>query len=253
MISLTDVFCFDLETTSADPNTARVVQMAWQRGNLSGSFVCNPMEHISEGASAVHGYTDASVASYKPLREHACGIYTVMHGAFWLGYNAVRFDIPIIKREFTCAEIAVPECLGAIDPYKIFTHFHGSPRVRGARTLKAAHLHYCGCDFDGAHDASADIAATMRVWQAQMEAHSLTAEQCIEITQEASNTIDSRGMFKFATKEYIPTITFGKHAGKAMTDVPANYWSWIASADGFPDDVKAIAKNAVEGIFPTHK
>jgi DNA polymerase-3 subunit epsilon len=246
-----DVVFFDTETTSADPTTTKIVQLAYKWGEKEGNIIINPLEHISEGASKVHGFTDESVKSRQPFKHYAQELYALFDGKYWGGYNCAQFDVPILKREFSLIGMPVPKCKGILDGYKVFCAFYGQPRVRGARTLTAAHKFYCGSEFANAHDALADIRATASVMESQMVHHKgLTIEKIREISMKRDNKIDRRGVFKFdpSTKEVV--ITIGKHNGKTIDKIPVSYLAWMASGDAFDSTVKKICTDAMKGLFP---
>lgn len=251
------LFFFDLETTGADIDSDSTVQIAYKRcGEDSepsvGSLLLNPQQHIDPKASAVHGYTDDDVRDKPTFDTYADMLYSLADGAIWCGYNNYRFDVPIFKREFKRAGKKIPKPAGIIDCYKIFTHYYGKSRKRGQRTLMAAHLRYCGAEFDDAHDALADIEATYDVLDAQIDVHSdsLTLEYAMDISSRPELDIDRRGFFKFDYNKRAPICAMGKYAGVPMDKVPSSYYQWIADNDTFAPDTRNIALNAVIGVFP---
>jgi DNA polymerase-3 subunit epsilon len=256
------LFFFDLETTGLDVDTCGIVQMAYLKlgegdetqWEDSATLLMNPQTHIDERASAVHGFTDEMVADKPIFDVFADSLYGLADGAYWVGYNNMRYDIPVFKNHFKRCGHAVPKPAGIIDSYKIFTHFYGKSRTKGSRTLQAAHCHYCGDTFDDAHDAMADIRATYRVLSEQIDEHQdlLTLEKAVKISQQREANIDHRGFFKFGSGN-VPVCAVGKFAGVAIKDVPAGYLSWIANNNTLGDDTRKIAKNALIGVYPIWK
>ena len=259
------LFFFDLETTGIDTDTCGIVQMAYKRigtedesGNRwedSATLVMNPLTHIEDGASRVHGFTDEMVAELASFEVYADTLYGLSDGAYWVGYNNVKFDVPIFKNHFKKFGLKAPKPAGMIDCYKIFTHYYGMGRGKGERNLQSAHIHYCGVPFDGAHDAMADITATYEVLADQIDEHqdTLTLEKAVQISSVRDLKIDHRGFFKFSTTSHTPICAVGKFAGKALCDVPAEYLGWVASNESFGDDTREVAKNALIGVFPVWK
>lgn len=248
---LEDVFFFDLETTSADPSTACAVQIAYKVGEAENSYILNPGEPISAGAAAVHGITDAMVAELPGFKHYAQELYAAMDGKIWCAYNGIRFDMPIIRREFETAGYKVPSCAGKIDPFKVFCHYEGNPFKKGTRTLMAAHIFYCGCAFDGAHDALSDIIATVSVFKELESRYGIAS--MLEISNKVELNIDRKGAFKFNGNTFMPEITFGKYAGTPLKDIPVSYLHWIANVGIFPEETKKIAQDAIMGHFPVYR
>lgn len=246
-----EVVFFDLETTSADPYTARIIQFASVCEYDERNLLINPDDVISEGATKVHGISNDDVKDLPNFRHHAQELFTLLDGKYWAGYNNARFDIPILKREFEIAQIKVPKCKGVLDGFRIFCHFYGQPRVKGARTLMAAHTFYCGYRFDDAHDALADIRATRNVIAVQLERHKMSLDEYITISQKRDDKIDHRGVFKFKNKEAI--ICVGKFSGAKIASLPLSYLAWIANNSSFGQDARQIAHNAIQGILPVYR
>lgn len=256
------LFFFDLETTGLDVDTCGIVQIAYKKLDVTGSdgnrwessesIVMNPLQPIDPKAAEVHGFYDDDVANLASFEVYADTLYGLADGAVWVGYNNARFDVPIFKNEFKRIGHAVPKPVGIIDSYKIFTHYHGLSRKKGARTLMAAHIHYCGDEFDGAHDALADIEATYNVLAEQIDAHSdtLTLEKALTISSAADLRIDHRGFFKFGGNDRTPMCAFGKYAGVPLDKIPSGYLKWIVNNESFSDDTKKVASNALIGVYP---
>ena len=66
-----EVVFFDLETTSADPYTARIVQFSSVCEYDERNFYINPDDVISEGATKVHGISNDDVKDLPNFRHHA--------------------------------------------------------------------------------------------------------------------------------------------------------------------------------------
>lgn len=256
------LFFFDLETTGLDIDTCGIVQLAYKKldkidtdGNrmeTHDSIVINPLQEISEKASAVHGYYDEDVIGLPSFEVYADTLYGLADGAIWVGYNNARFDIPIFKNAFKRIGHKIPKPAGVIDCFKIFTHYYGVSRKKGARTLMAAHIHYCGDPFDGAHDALADIEATYNVLTEQIAVHeeTLTLEKAISISSEIDTRIDHRGFFKFGGSGRVPMCAFGRYAGVPIEEIPSGYLKWIVDNETFADDTRKVANNALIGVYP---
>jgi DNA polymerase-3 subunit epsilon len=160
-------FClFDVETTDADPKTARIVQASFIVQNPDGSAgrgsytaLVNPGAPISEEATAVHGITQAQVEKDGVAPIDALGELTKrFQRAAERGYPVViynvPFDWPVYERECQRHNIGGPISRPRfIDPLLIDRKV--DKYRKGSRTLAAAVKHYLGHEFK-AHNAEAD-------------------------------------------------------------------------------------------------
>lgn len=253
-------FFFDLETTSADASSAHIVQIAFitkdakhkENNGITGNYIINPGVHIDQGASQVHGFTDEIVKDEKRFKDYAQTLFPLMDGAIWAGYNNTKFDNIIIRNEFAIAGLKTPSCAGVIDCYKLFTYHEGRSKQKGTRTLKAAHKFYCTYDYDNAHDALADVKATMNVYRHQLDYYKITEDDALKICRKKDYSLDRRGFFKFDPQTRQAIVAIGKHAGKPIERVPAGYLKWIADSDSFGADTKKIALDALSGYYPVY-
>ena len=105
-----------------------------------------------------------------------------------------------------------------------------------------------------AHDAMADVRATMDVLEAQLTRYSdLPADVAALHDIGAGDAVDLEG--KFAWKDGEATLTFGKNKGRSLKWLAANdasFLRWMLSAD-FGVEVKNIIKAALAGQFPSRK
>ena len=152
------VATYDLETTSADPEVAEVVQVAIVHSTLEPgggnpipalNLLLDPGIPIPPGATAVHGITDAMVKGKPHLSEVLPAVKAAMDQRMMMAYN-LPYDWTILERYW-------PEIpFIGLDPL---------PWSRVAlRYLKRHRLggvcaHY-GVALDGAHDAVFDTLAT---------------------------------------------------------------------------------------------
>jgi DNA polymerase-3 subunit epsilon len=166
------LLAFDLETTAADPEAARIVQYAigYVGGGRDTEIVApivNPGVEIPEGASEVHGITtDQAVAEGRDARESVnivAGIVkaTIEGGHPIVAFNA-RYDLTVLDRECRRHGVVVPDWERAlvVDPFvvdKFLDRFR-----RGSRKLNAVCAHY-GAKLDEAHEAGADAVAAARL------------------------------------------------------------------------------------------
>lgn len=169
-----ELLAYDCETTSANPDTARIVtativHITKDRADLT-EWLLNPGVPISPGASAIHGITNEKAQAEGQDAETAIFEITARLG-LWLGrgkpvvaFNAV-FDLTILDRE--CRRHGIDTLdrrlehgvQPIIDGHVIDKHVLWR---KGKRTLSAVCAHY-SIPFDDAHNASADALAAARV------------------------------------------------------------------------------------------
>jgi DNA polymerase III epsilon subunit family exonuclease len=98
-----DFVAFDLETTGRDPRDCEIVEVGAVRvrgGAVVDRFhrLVRPAVPVSEGASAVHGYTDADLANAPPFAEVWPAFRAFVGGDLLVAHNAFEFDLPVLRR-----------------------------------------------------------------------------------------------------------------------------------------------------------
>lgn len=247
------VIFFDLETTGTNISRDRIVEIAvikvFPDGRReSNTRLINPEMHIPEGASQVHGITDADVANQPVFNVVAANLLRYFDGCDIAGYNIIKFDIPLLVNEFARAGLTFDlNGRKIIDVFNIFCKLY-------PRNLSAAYKYFCGKNLEDAHSAEADTIATLEVLAGQIAMHpeiGSTPEELHTFSENANpDNIDSQGRFRWSGDEVV--VSFGKYSGMLLTDVAVNepgFLKWIIRSD-FPDDVKKISNDALMGIFP---
>jgi DNA polymerase-3 subunit epsilon len=225
----------DLETTGLNLTTDRVVEIAMIKVSVDGSNqvkrkLVNPERTIPQESSAIHGITDEMVKDAPTFRQIANEIKQFMEGTDLGGYNSNKFDWPMLAEEFLRAGLDF-EITGRklLDVQKIF-------HVMEPRTLKAAYTFYCQKDLENAHSASADVQATWEVFEAQLQRYPQlgnTLETVTKVVGEEDIVDFAKRIIRENGREY---FNFGKHKGKAVTDVlkaEPSYYDWMMKSE-FP-------------------
>ena len=235
--------CFlDLETTGINVSTDRIVEISLLKIHPDGreewlTTRVNPEMPIPSSATAVHGISDRDVADAPRFREIAQKIKAFLEGCDLAGYNAIKFDIPVLAEEFLRAEIDFS--FGKrryVDPQVIFYR-------KEQRTLSAAYRFYCGKELDNAHSSKADAEAAYQVLKAQLDRYQ-DLENDIEKLAEIStfnNIVDFAGRIIY-DENGTEIFNFGKHKGKAVEKVleeEPSYYSWMMNGD-FPLYTKKV-------------
>ena len=174
---------FDTETTGLPKdwkapitdvdNWPRLVQLAWLAFDADGNRIGGKTAiikpegfEIPEKASAIHGITTAKAVSigeslslHLNLIHHQIGMAGVI-----IGHN-LGFDEKILGAEFLRAKLPrITPAREKICTMLSSTKYCAIPWSRGNKWPKLTELHnkLFGKDFEGAHDAGADIAATAK-------------------------------------------------------------------------------------------
>jgi len=158
---------FDIESTGTDVAHDRIIDLYAKKISPDNqvevlSIRLNPQREIAAGATAVHGITHDMVKDCPTFKDMKVEIYDFFKGCSFAGYNIINFDIPMLNEEFLRCDIYLPfrESL-IIDIYNIF-------RKKEGRSLSDAVRFYCGREMVDAHNASADVDASIDIFAAQV-------------------------------------------------------------------------------------
>lgn len=143
----------DIESTGVNIARDRIVQVAVVQVDegkvkLRASWYIYPERPVGEAAN-IHGITDERLASAATFSEVARDILSVIGDRVVVGYNAARFDAPILATHFARAGIEW-QPKGVLDAWHIVQFDAGSMR------LSAAAAHY-GVEIKQSHDALDDV------------------------------------------------------------------------------------------------
>ncbi len=258
-----DICFFDLEATGLNVLRDRIIQIAIIKFRAKGgdpeelSMLINPGIPISEEAMGVHGITPKDVARKPTFAQVAEEIHKFIGNADLAGYNSNRFDVPMLMEEFDRAgfEFDVSK-RRLIDVQRIFYKME-------PRTLQAALKFYCGKQIENAHDAMADVRATIDVFKGQISHYegvdhvdgdgNVTAtpiQPDIKALHDFTNDmryVDATQKMKYAPDGTI-VFAFGKYNGQPVAEVltrDKQYYNWILNKE-FSSQVKQIVKRIVK-------
>jgi DNA polymerase III subunit epsilon len=246
---------FDLETTGIKVATDRIVEICIHRINPDGltktkTLRINPEMPIPPEVTAIHGITDEDVKDAPKFREVAHDLAQFLENCDLAGFNSNHFDIPLIVEEFLRAGVDF-ETKGRrfVDVQNIFHKME-------PRNLYAAYKFYCDKDLSNAHSAEADTLATYEILKAQLDRYHEKSykDRSGRVTTPVVNDIKALSEFSYTSRnvDLIGHIalndknreifTFGKHKGKAVTDVfrdEPSYYDWMMKSE-FPLSTKKV-------------
>ena len=233
---------FDLETTGAKVGKDRIVEIAIIRVDTNNQesqkvWRINPEMDISPQATQVHGISNQMVEKEPNFAHYSNEIYQFIKGCDLAGFNAIKFDIPILVEELIRADIDFDfSRIRMIDSQVIY-------HKKEPRNLSAALKFYCNKDLENAHSALDDTIATYEVFKAQLDRYD-DLEPNMDFLSEytkRNNNLDFAGKIRIDS-DNDAIFAFGKYAGQKVTDVfksDKGYYSWIMKGD-FPEYTKKI-------------
>jgi len=244
----------DLETTGTWVEKDKIVEIGLIKLMPDGTrqdYIkrVNPGMPIPPNVTRIINITDADVKDKPCFEEIAKEALAFLGDSDLAGFNILRFDLPLLEREFYEAKLNFHwRDRDIYDAQKIY-HIHEK------RDLMAAYLLYCGKNLDNAHSALSDAEATMDILDAQVRKYGATEvgiESLKDIDYErSSDYFDKERKFCWWNGQLYPT--FGKHGKKKhIKDIAKEdreYLEWILTKD-FDDEVKAMIQKVLDGQFP---
>jgi len=197
----------------------------------------NPGMPIPAKSTAIHGITDDDVKNAPTFKEIAKNLALFLEGSDLAGFNAIKFDIPVIAEEFLRVNIDFNFLKRKYVDVQVIFH------KKEQRTLSAAYQFYCSKALENAHSSKADTQATFEVLKAQLDRYQ-DLENDIEklaVFSSFNSNVDFAGRIIY-DENGIEIFNFGKHKGKPVLTVfkeEPSYYSWMMNGD-FPLYTKKI-------------
>ncbi|MGK0389603.1 MAG: DNA polymerase-3 subunit epsilon [Maribacter sp.] len=254
-----DIVFFDLEATGLSVVKDKIVQIALIKYTKKGgepiekSMMINPGIPISEEAMNVHGITPKMLANKPTFEQVAQELHDFIGDSDLGGYNSNRYDVPMLMEEF--ARVGMELDISKrklIDVQRIFYKME-------PRTLSAALKFYCGEKLVGAHDALADVRATVDVLKGQLEKYkgvdiedgdgNVTPEPVRNDMKAIHDFVNDLRYLEPTQKmklndKGVAVFSFGKYNNAPVGETLAknmNYYNWIMKME-FSSQVKQLAK-----------
>lgn len=240
-----DKLFFDIESTGLSTETDRIVQIGIMVISETGEVLVdkakmyNPTIPISKTAEEAHGIKDGDVEDCPTFASDAKKLKKVFENKIIIGYNIMRFDVPLLLAEFKRAKVDVNLSGKFIDVLNV-------EKKLNSNKLADAYFRYTGNKLTGAHDAMNDVRATKVIWEGQ--AHKIAGSE-----EAKSNGIEELFYDMSGTKEMVDIynklkrdkdgyliFNFGKNKDRRIID-EKQYASWMLDND-FPTQVKALIR-----------
>ena len=267
-LNLTKPIVFiDLETTGINVANDRIVEISMLKITPDGkkdvhTHRINPTIPIPAETTAIHGISDEDVKDAPTFADMAANFAQFIGTADLGGYNAIKFDFPLLVEEFL--RVGVDFDLKGRRLVDVQNIFHKME----SRTLSAAYRFYCNQELTNAHGAEADTIATYEVLKSQIDRYegieytdktgkkTCPIENNIRTLSEFSyynQTADLVGQIIF-NQNNAEVFNFGKHKGKTVEDVFRNepaYYDWMMKAE-FPLSTKKLITSIKLRAFNNH-
>jgi DNA polymerase-3 subunit epsilon len=232
----------DLETTGINVSSDRIVELSVLKISPNGkeewmSTRINPEMAIPQKSTAIHGIKDEDVAKSPAFKEVARKLAAFLEGCDLAGYNAIKFDIPVLAEEFLRVNIDFSFTKRRYVDVQVIFH------KKEQRTLSAAYLFYCKKELEGAHGSKADTAATFEILKSQLDRYKDLENDVEKLADFSSfnSNVDFAGRIILDEKG-VEIFNFGKYKGKPVEVVfneePA-YYSWMMNGE-FPLYTKKV-------------
>ena len=242
---------FDLETTGLNPSNDRIIEYCFikvfpnkERREIIQRI--NPQMPLSKDAQKITGISLQDLKDEPLFGDKAREVYEFLQGCDIAGYNILRFDVLVLKEEFKRCDISWDLSQHHfLDMQRIF-------HQKEKRDLAAALKFYCQEEIENAHCAVADVLATIKVFEGQIARYDDLGTNAKEIALFCKDPkwVDSTGRIHWINQE--ASLAFSKKKGKSLRQLAQSdkgMLKWILN-NNFPQDVKDIVQDALEGKFP---
>jgi len=239
------IIFFDIESTSVETQTARIIELACIKYNPDGTqeektILVNPEIPIPVEASEVHGITDDMVKDLPVFKQYAQAIRKWFGGCDLAGFNSDKYDVPLLSAEFERAGLeGITWNPNLYDILKLY-------RKLFPNTLSDVYKRLTGKELEGAHGAVFDIKATKEIADIllpvliqQSETPIETIKDIDEYLQGEQRRFDLNGSL-YVDKDRIIRYGFGKDVNLSVVDNPG-FANWMLGKD-FPAETKIKIK-----------
>jgi DNA polymerase III subunit epsilon len=220
---------YDTETTGVKAERDRIIEIAAfdPINNRSFEQLVNPGSPIPPDATAIHGITDEMVAKAPSFHDVALEFSRFCEGEVVLiAHNNDGFDIHFLRHEFSRAGQAMPNWR-FLDSLKWARRYRPDlPR----HTLQFLREIY-GIAANNAHRALDDVIVLHQVFS------KLTDDLHIEQVYDLLNR-----------QKPVHHMTFGKHQGVPLQQVPKNYLQWLKDSGSLDKPENQELKASLEKL-----
>ena len=246
-----DLVILDIESTGVWVEKDKIIEIALikykpDRTRETFQSKINPGMPIPQTASQLTGITDEDVKDAPSFKQVASRISEFISDADLGGFNVERFDLALLKREFSDIGTGFEWTQRVVyDAQKVY-------HVNEKRNLAAAYQFYCGKELVSAHSALGDTEATSEILEKQVEKYGNGSDDIEVLGQFEYESLfdfyDEERKFCWWNGKLYPM--FGKYARQTpledLTQSDPGYLKWILKKD-FSDGVKAVIRTVLNG------
>lgn len=234
---------FDLETTGLNITEDRVIEISILKVHPDGkeeikTWRINPDIPIPDASFHFHGISETDIEHAPKFKAVGHDIAAFLQHCDLAGYNALKFDIPMLMEEFLRNDIEFDlKSRQLIDVQNIFMKME-------PRTLKGALRFFCGRELVNAHSAEADTIATYDILKAMIDRYQeeeyednlgnkskpvVNDMQALHHFSQHHRNADLAGQIIFDDQDR-EIFNFGKHKGRPVEEVflqEPSYYDWM--------------------------
>ena len=246
---------FDIESTGLDITKDKIIEITILKLSISGrkntfTFRINPEIPIPSENSKIHGIYDKDVKNSPSFKKVGNKIKKLLYKCDLVGFNILKFDLPILIEEFKNNKISfLINNINIIDVQKLY-------HLMEKRNLSSAYKFYCNKTLKNSHSSFSDTMATYEIFLNQLkkydnqEVFDLKGNKMGKISKNLNkinntlnnNMIDLEGRFIMDNDD--PVFNFGKYKGKKIKEIlkkNPGYFNWIIKGK-FSNDTKENLK-----------
>lgn len=231
------IVAFDVETTGLSFTSDYIIQLAAVKFDTdfniidSMKYIVKPIKdfEIAEGAQEKHGITKEYVLETgTDLKIVAEEFLKFIDGCDMLSYNGRNFDVRMISKDFASVGLQ-------FDINRVFYDSMLLEIKLNPRTLETIYKKYTGQELIDAHDALADVLATIEVFKYQVQSFAnqdITLDDIMQMDESKIFCID--GMIKHDGDNIL--FAKGKYKDVEFMDVArkdVGYIKWFMTNPDF--------------------
>lgn len=220
---------YDTETTGVRAEDDCIIEIAAYNAHSKQTFsmLVNPGKPIPEGATAIHGITDEMVADAPSFAVVGKAfIEFVGDNGVLIAHNNDNFDRHFLEHEAKRHDLELPDWQ-MVDTLKWARKYRTDLPRHSLQFLRQIY----GVEANNAHRALDDVMVLYQVFSQMID--DLSIETVLELMSN-----EPKG----------DTMPFGKHQGKALSEVPPDYIKWLAKQGAFDKPENGRLKASFEKL-----
>ncbi len=215
LINKDTFLCLDCETTGLDPDTDKIIEVAFSKftfSKLLNSYetLIDPEWNIPEASIAIHHITPEMVKGKPKIQEVLPKLIKSMNGHIIVGHG-IKLDLTFIAQSAKRFQIPFPlDDFTTIDTLRMARLYGESP----SNSLERLREHF-NIEAEGAHRAMNDVLVNIKVFKC-LTGPFTTTEQILE---------------RLKKPILLKTMPLGKYKGRPFNEIPIEYLNWAAKAN----------------------